>query len=168
MLHEVEQIHRTVLVDGGQTYMALMRRLIDGVLLALYRRCTEKELPALCERLGHPPPSAGSSKHERLVSSLNACPDDRLPGVADAVPNQEKLDQAECTALQDVPWLGSHHVQIPSRTRRGLAETSICPTTSATRTASWLCWGECGTWTMIHSVDGPPRQTACAARSSAT
>ncbi|MFF3091763.1 hypothetical protein ACFVRB_43035 [Streptomyces nojiriensis] len=156
MLHEVEQIHRTVLVDGGQMYMALMRRLIEGVLLTLYRRCTEKELPALSERLGLPPPSAGSSKHERL-SRLNACPDDRLPGVADAVLNQEKPDQAECMALQDVPRLGRHHVQIPSRTRRGLAETSMC-----------LCWGECGIWTMIHLVDGPPRQTACAARSSAT
>ncbi|MFD5415573.1 hypothetical protein [Streptomyces nojiriensis] len=43
VLHEVEQIHRTVLVDGGQMYMALMRRLIDGVLLTLYRRCTAKD-----------------------------------------------------------------------------------------------------------------------------
>ncbi|MFD7786195.1 hypothetical protein ACFV4Q_24385 [Streptomyces nojiriensis] len=125
MLHEVEQIHRTVLVDGGQMYMALMWRLIDGVLLTLYRRCTAKEPPTLSERLGLPPPSAGSSKGERMVSSLNACPDDRVPGVADAVLNQEKPDQAECMALTDVPRLGRHHLHIPSRTRRELAETSM-------------------------------------------
>ncbi|MFD7015349.1 hypothetical protein [Streptomyces sp. NPDC059928] len=98
-----------------------LRRLIDGVLSTLYRRYTEKELPALCERLGLPPPSAGSSKHERLVASLNACLDDHLPDVADAVLDQEELGQAERMALQDVLWLGRHHVQTPSRTRRELA-----------------------------------------------
>lgn len=36
--------------------MALLRRLIDGVLSTLYRRYTEKELPALGERLGLPRP----------------------------------------------------------------------------------------------------------------
>lgn len=101
--------------------MALLRRLIDGVLLTLYTRYTAKELPALCERLGLPPPSEGDTKHERLVASLNACPDDRLPEIADAVLEQEKLDQAERMALQDALWLGRHHVQIPSRTRRELA-----------------------------------------------
>lgn len=101
--------------------MALLRRLIDGVLLTLYTRYTAKELPALCERLGLPAPSEGSTKHERLVASLKACPDDRLQDVADAVLEQEKLDQAERMALQDVLWLGRHNVQIPSRTRRELA-----------------------------------------------
>ncbi len=101
--------------------MARLRRLIDGVLLTLYRRYTAKELPALCDRLGLPSPSVGDTKHERLVASLNACPDDRLPDVADAVLEQEELDQAERMALQDVLWLGRHHVQIPSRTRRELA-----------------------------------------------
>ncbi|MZE76723.1 hypothetical protein [Streptomyces xinghaiensis] len=106
---------------GEQMDMALLRRLIDDVLLTLYTRYTAKELPALCERLGLPVPSEGNTKHERLVASLNACPDNRLPDVADAVLEQEKLDQAERMALQDALWLGRHHVQIPSRTRRELA-----------------------------------------------
>lgn len=101
--------------------VARLRSLIDGVLLTLYRRYTEKELPALCERLGLPSLGVGATKHERLVASLNACPDDRLPDVADAVLEQEELDQAERMALQDVLWLGRYHVQIPSRTRRELA-----------------------------------------------
>ncbi|MFI1808383.1 hypothetical protein ACH415_32750 [Streptomyces californicus] len=106
---------------GDQIDIALLRRLIDGVLLTLYRRYTEKELPALCERLGLPEPSEGSTKHERLVAGLKACPDDRLPDVAAAVLEQEELDQAERMALQDVLWLGRHHVHIPGRTRRELA-----------------------------------------------
>jgi hypothetical protein len=73
--------------------MARLRSLIDGVLLTLYRRYTAKELPALCERLGLPSPGAGNTKHELLVASLNACPDDRLPDVADTVLEQEQLDQ---------------------------------------------------------------------------
>ncbi|OEJ22562.1 hypothetical protein BGK67_34165 [Streptomyces subrutilus] len=101
--------------------MALLRRLIDGVLATLYTRYGHKELPALCQRLGLPPPDEGSTKHERLVASLNACPDDRLPDVADAVLEQEELGQAQKMALQNVLWLGRHHVQIPSRTRRELA-----------------------------------------------
>ncbi|WP_081239671.1 hypothetical protein [Streptomyces viridosporus] len=106
---------------GEQMDMALLRRLIDGVLLTLYTRYTAKELPALCERLGLPVPSGGSTKHERLVASLNACPGDRLPDVAEAVLEQEELGQAERMALQDALWLGRHHVQVPSRTRRELA-----------------------------------------------
>ncbi|BAC67991.1 hypothetical protein Save01_07912 [Streptomyces avermitilis] len=78
---------------------ARLRSLIDGVLLTQYRRYTEKELPALCERLGLPSPSAGDTKHKRLVASLKACPDDRLPDVAEAVLEQEELDQAERMAL---------------------------------------------------------------------
>ncbi|KOU54201.1 hypothetical protein ADK54_02270 [Streptomyces sp. WM6378] len=101
--------------------MARLRGLLDSVLAALYTRYTEKELPALCERLGLPPPGAGSTKHERLVASLAACPDGRLPTVADAVLEPEKLGQAERMALQEVLCLGRHHVEIPSRTRRELA-----------------------------------------------
>ncbi|KPI20056.1 hypothetical protein OV450_7766 [Actinobacteria bacterium OV450] len=101
--------------------MALLRRLIDGVLATLYTRYGLKELPDLCQRLGLPAPDEGSTRHERLVASLNACPDGRLPDVADAVLEQEELGQAERMALQDVLWLGRHHVQIPSRTRRELA-----------------------------------------------
>ncbi|MEU7385038.1 MULTISPECIES: hypothetical protein [unclassified Streptomyces] len=101
--------------------MVRLRRLIDGVLLTLYTRYTAKELPALCERLGLPPPGAGDTKHDRLVASLNACPDDHLPDVADAILEQEKLDQAERMALQDALWLVRHHVQVPSRTRHGAA-----------------------------------------------
>ncbi|MFG2775050.1 hypothetical protein [Streptomyces sp. NPDC048350] len=106
---------------GARMDVARLRRLIDGVLARLYTRYTAKELPALCERLCLPPPGAGVSKHERLVASLDACSDDRLPDVADAVLEQEELGQAERMALQDVLWLGRHHVQIPSRTRRELA-----------------------------------------------
>lgn len=65
--------------------MARLRRLTDGVLLTLYTRYTAKELPALCRRLGLPTPSEGNTKHERLVASLNACPDDRLSDIAEAV-----------------------------------------------------------------------------------
>jgi very-short-patch-repair endonuclease len=101
--------------------MARLRSLIDGVLLTLYRRYTAKELPGLCDRLGLPSPGVGGTKHESLVASLNACPDDRLPDVANAVLEQEQLDQAERMALQDVLWLGRYHVQIPGRTRRELA-----------------------------------------------
>ncbi|WP_234319372.1 hypothetical protein [Streptomyces sp. NRRL S-237] len=106
---------------GEQIDVALLRRLIDRVLATLYTRYGLKELPDLCRRLGLPPPDEGNTKHERLVASLNACPDDRLPDVADAVLEQEELGQAERMALQDVLWLGRHHVQIPSRTRRELA-----------------------------------------------
>ncbi|QXE38787.1 hypothetical protein KQY30_35905 [Streptomyces sp. GMY02] len=63
---------------GEQMDMALLRRLIDGVLLTLYTRYTAKELPALCERPGLPVLNEGNTKHERLVASLNACPDDHL------------------------------------------------------------------------------------------
>ncbi|WP_330323441.1 hypothetical protein [Streptomyces anulatus] len=106
---------------GEQMDIVLLRRLIDGVLLTLYRCYTAKELPALCERLGLPAPGDDDTKHERLVASLNACADDRLSDVANAVLEQEELGQAERMELQDVLWLGRHHVQIPSRTRRELA-----------------------------------------------
>ncbi|OEJ21997.1 hypothetical protein AR457_39460 [Streptomyces agglomeratus] len=132
---------------GKPMDVARLRSLIDGVLATLYTRYGLKELPALCERLGLPAPNEGNTKHERLVASLRACPDDRLLHVADAVLDQEQLAQAERLALQDVLWLGRHHVQIPSRTRRERPETSTCPTTSAIRTASWCCWADYGTWT---------------------
>lgn len=106
---------------GERMDVALLRRLIDGVLATLYTRYGHKELPALCERLGLPPPDEGSTKHERLVASLNVCPDDRLADVADEILARERLAHAERMALQDVLWLGRHHVAIPSRTRRELA-----------------------------------------------
>ncbi|WP_189594535.1 hypothetical protein [Streptomyces massasporeus] len=106
---------------GEQMDVARLRSLIDNVLLTLYTRYGHKELQALCERLGLPSPSEGNTKHERLVASLKACPDDRLPDVAEAVLEQEELAQTERMALQDVLWLGRHYVQIPSRTRRELA-----------------------------------------------
>ncbi|MET9765060.1 hypothetical protein ABZ016_39385 [Streptomyces sp. NPDC006372] len=80
---------------GEQMDMARLRSLIDGVLLTLYRRYTEKELPALCERLGLPSSSEGNTRHERLAASLKACSDDRLPDVAEAVFEQEELAQTE-------------------------------------------------------------------------
>ncbi|MFB7049544.1 hypothetical protein ACFCX7_25730 [Streptomyces microflavus] len=147
---------------------ALLRRLIDGVLLTLYRRYTAKELPALCERLGLPASSEGSTKHERLVASLNACADDRLPDVAEAVLDQEELGQAERMALQDALWLGRHHVQIPSRTRRELAREFDLSDHLGHPDRFMALWAECGTWTTIRSAGGLPRPTACAARLSAT
>ncbi|MEV6750583.1 hypothetical protein ACIQCQ_39035 [Streptomyces sp. NPDC088394] len=62
---------------GERMDVALLRRLIDRVLATLYTRYGHKELPALCQRLGLPSPDEGSTKHERLVASLSACPDDR-------------------------------------------------------------------------------------------
>ncbi|MFX4293570.1 hypothetical protein [Streptomyces bohaiensis] len=107
---------------GEPVDMARLRRLIDGVLLTLYERYTAKELPSLCERLGLPAPDSGNTKHERLVASLNTCPDGRLPAVAEAVLEQENLDQPQRMALEDALWLGRHHVRIPARTRRELAK----------------------------------------------
>ncbi|WP_326581590.1 hypothetical protein OIE69_44620 (plasmid) [Actinacidiphila glaucinigra] len=103
-----------------------LRSLIEGVLGTLYQSYRHQDLPELCERLHLPPPPAnddgGPTKHQRLTASLQACPDGRLPQVAEAVLDSETLRTAERHALQDVVWLGRHYVEIPGRTRRELAK----------------------------------------------
>ena len=103
-----------------------LRTLIEGVLGTLYERYRHQDLPELCERLHLPPPPAnddgGPTKHQRLTASLQACPDGRLPQVAEAVLDSETLLTAERHALQDVVWLGRHYVEVPGRTRRELAK----------------------------------------------
>ncbi|MFE3931353.1 hypothetical protein [Streptomyces sp. YIM B13508] len=101
-----------------------LRSLIEGVLITLYQRYRHQDFPELCERLHlpPPPPNNGPSKHERLKASLRACPDSRLAQVAEAILDSEPLVASERNVLQDVVWLGRHHVEIPGRTRRELAK----------------------------------------------
>ncbi|MEV5480012.1 MULTISPECIES: hypothetical protein [Streptomyces] len=106
-----------------QMDLSQLRTLVEGVLVTLYQRYRHQDLPELCERLGLPaPPSADdATKHERLTASLRACPDDRLPPVAEAVLENEYLYAGARMALEDVLWLGRHHIEVPARTRRELA-----------------------------------------------
>ncbi len=101
-----------------------LRSLIEGVCITLYQRYGHEDLPALCDRLGlpSPPPKDQATKHERLTASLRACPDDRLPHVAQAVLDSEPLLAPQKMELQDVVWLGGDYVEIPGRTRRELAK----------------------------------------------
>lgn len=101
-----------------------LRGLIEGVCVTLYQRYGHEDLPALCERLGlpSPPPKERATKHERLTASLRACPDDRLPYVAQAVLDNEPLIAPQQMELQDIVWLGGDYVAIPGRTRRELAK----------------------------------------------
>lgn len=100
-----------------------LRSLIDGVLVTLYQKYRHQDLSELCERLGlpSPPPNDGTSKHERLIASLRACPDEQLPRVAQGVLDTEPLPFFELRDLQDVVWSGLDYVEIPGRTRRELA-----------------------------------------------
>ncbi|MFE8925782.1 AbiJ-related protein [Streptomyces rochei] len=107
-----------------QVDLQRLRSLIEGVCVTLYQRYGHEDLPALCERLGlpSPPPKAQATKHERLTASLKACPDERLPHVAQAVLDSEPLIAPQQMELQDVVWLGRDYVEIPGRTRRELAK----------------------------------------------
>ncbi|MFF0836699.1 MULTISPECIES: hypothetical protein [unclassified Streptomyces] len=104
---------------GEQMDLPRLRSLIEGVLITLYQRYRHQDLPELCERLHLPPPAPndGHTKHERLTASLRDCPDSRLAQIADAILENEPLVAPERNALQDVVWLGRHHVEIPGRTR---------------------------------------------------
>jgi very-short-patch-repair endonuclease len=109
---------------ADQMDLARLRSLIEGVLITLYQRYRHQDLGALCERLRlpPPPPNDGPTKHERLTASLRHCPDNRLAEVADAILDSEPLTAPERNPLQDVVWLGRHHVAVPGRTRRELAK----------------------------------------------
>ncbi|WP_069764873.1 hypothetical protein [Streptomyces sp. LUP47B] len=100
-----------------------LRGLIDEFLAAAYEHHRHQDLPALCERLRlpQPPPEEGHSKHQRLSASLQACPDDGLEAVAEAVLESQPLAAWERNRLEDVLWLRRPHVRIPGRTRRELA-----------------------------------------------
>ncbi|GAA5610212.1 hypothetical protein Spla01_01349 [Streptomyces platensis] len=109
---------------GEQMDLVRIRSLIEDVMVTLYQRYGHKDLPTVCERLGlpAPPPDDGlATKHTRLSASLNACPDSRLPQVAEAVVDSEPLHAGERIALEDVLWLGRHYIEVPARTRRELA-----------------------------------------------
>ncbi|MFH9786046.1 hypothetical protein ACH4NU_37985 [Streptomyces sp. NPDC017259] len=101
-----------------------LRSLLEGVLITLYQRYTGAELPGVCERISLPPPPDDSSitKHERLSVSLSACPDNRLPLVAEAVLKHEGLVAWQSMPLEDVLWVGRHYIEVPARTRRELAK----------------------------------------------
>ncbi|MEU7151145.1 hypothetical protein AB0B15_24440 [Streptomyces sp. NPDC045456] len=107
-----------------RTDLPRLRNLIEGVLADLYQRYGHRDLPELCDRLclPTPPPEDGHTKHQRLAASLQACPDDRLEDVAEAVLGTEPLRARERNELQDVLWLGRPYVEIPGRTRRELAK----------------------------------------------
>ncbi|MFF3566104.1 hypothetical protein ACFYXS_39380 [Streptomyces sp. NPDC002574] len=107
-----------------QMDLARLRSLLEGVLGTLYQSYRHQDLPELCERLHLPPlpPNDGPTKHARLTASLQACPDGRLPRVAEAVLDSETLRTADRHVLQDVVWLGRHYVEVPGRTRRELAK----------------------------------------------
>ncbi|MFE6022878.1 hypothetical protein ACFQ6O_41300 [Streptomyces sp. NPDC056441] len=107
-----------------QTDFRQLRSLVDGVLITLYQRYRHQDLPELCERLGlpSPPPNDGTTKHERLTASLQNCPDEQLPHVAQAILDAAILPSIETRDLEDAVWLGRDHVEIPGRTRRELAK----------------------------------------------
>ncbi|MFJ9729707.1 hypothetical protein ACIRP3_44050 [Streptomyces sp. NPDC101209] len=103
--------------------VARLRSLIDEFLRSAYQEHGHRDLPALCQqlKLPEPPPQEGHSKHRRLTASLQACPDEGLEAVAEAILDSQPLGAWERNRLEDVLWLGRPHVQIPGRARRELA-----------------------------------------------
>lgn len=61
---------------------AQLRSLLEPLITGLKDAGTHTMLPALCEELGLPAPTADGSKRERMVSSFEAVGDADLPAVA--------------------------------------------------------------------------------------
>jgi hypothetical protein len=91
--------------------LALLRRLVGGVVATLPDHYTHRELGETCERLGlpEPPGEDGHSKRERVNHSLADLPDADLPDVAERIlasGEPPHLDAAARNAIQDVLWAG--------------------------------------------------------------
>ncbi|MEU8789758.1 hypothetical protein [Streptomyces sp. NPDC048643] len=109
---------------ADETGLARLRSLIDDFLTSAYQQHRHQDLHGLCEQLHlpEPPPQEGHSKHQRLTASLQACNDNRLEAVAEAILGSQPLAAWERNRLQDVLWLRRPHVRIPGRVRRELAK----------------------------------------------
>jgi hypothetical protein len=107
--------------------LALLRRLVEGVVATLPDHYTHRELAGACERLGLPEPPRqvdGYSKRERVNQCLADLPDADLPGVAERIlasSEPPRPDAATRNAIQDVLWADQGAIAIPRRIRRELA-----------------------------------------------
>jgi very-short-patch-repair endonuclease len=107
--------------------LALLRRLVGGVVATLPDHYTHRELCAACQRLGlpEPPGQDGYSKRERINHSFADLPDADLPNVAERIlasGEPPQPDAATRNAVQEVLWTGQGAIEIPRRIRRELAQ----------------------------------------------
>ena len=112
---------------SGDRDLALLRRLVGGVVATLGDHYTHGGLGEACERLGlpEPPGKDGHSKRERVEHSFAALPDAGLPDVAERILASGKPPQPDAATrntIQDVLWAGQGAIEIPKRTRREIAQ----------------------------------------------
>src|SRR5262245_58629219 len=91
--------------------LALLRRLVGGVVATLPDHYTHRDLGEACERLGlpEPPGQDGHSKRQRVSHSFAGLPDTGLPEVAERIlasSEPPQPDAAARNAIQDVLWAG--------------------------------------------------------------
>jgi very-short-patch-repair endonuclease len=106
--------------------LALLRRLVGGVVATLPGHYTHRELGEACERLGlpEPPGEDGHSKRQRVSHSFADLLDADLLGVAERIlasSEPPQPDAATRNAIQDMLWAGRGVIEIPRRTRREIA-----------------------------------------------
>jgi len=120
--------HYWVMPDGMD--LALLRRLVGGVVATLPDHYTHRELGEACERLGlpEPPSEDGYSKRQRVNHSFADLPDTGLPDVAKRIlasSEPPRPDAETRNAIQDVLWADRGAIEIPRRTRREIARDLV-------------------------------------------
>ncbi|MFP8959029.1 hypothetical protein ACLIYP_00365 [Streptomyces nanhaiensis] len=106
---------------AGETDHGALRQLLEHALSGLGDANTHRTLPGACARLGLPQPPEEGSKRERVMHSLKALPDGRLPDVAQRVIRDGLVDPAARNTIQDALWAAQNTPQIPKKTRREIA-----------------------------------------------
>lgn len=99
--------------------LKVLRELVASVVVDL-QSYTHRELGPHCEHLGMPVPDDGS-KRERISQGLADLADTDLPMVAERALRQLQVPPATRNAIQDVLWTGHTTLDIPAKTRRGIA-----------------------------------------------
>ncbi len=100
-----------------------LRDLLREPIGNLKDRGTHQELPSICSRLGlpPPPPETGISKRDRMRASFDACPDDKLPHVAERYLEHFGTSASFRNEVQDLLWANTPGPAIPIRYRREVA-----------------------------------------------
>ena len=101
--------------------LARLREVLRGYVVALKDAGTHEMLPAICERLGLPPPNHPGSKRERMVASFDALADTDLPSVAERFLALHPPPASARNEIQDLLWAEVMVPEIPKRFRREVA-----------------------------------------------
>jgi len=100
---------------------AALRALLRPHVTGLSNIATHKTLPDLWEALGLPATEIAGSKHDRMVASFDAVPDDHLEEVAVRFLLRQSPAPETRNQIQDAVWALRPAIEIPKRSRREIA-----------------------------------------------